>query len=205
MRALIATLLIVAAGSDRAIIGGRVDPSSHVELAIDLPGSQHLHNKTGRDGSGLCVFASMDMAARWQHVQPLIGILEKMRSHAGGGWPDKVDSVIQEYYPGYHDYAQAEGRNSGITLMEWAIRTNRMACVTYGYSERYGGRVSHMVCLVHLDANRACILDNNFPGVDKYEWMDRDEFLRRWNMDGGWAYVFFAPPPPPALTNGGSK
>jgi hypothetical protein len=39
-----------------------------------------------------------------------------------------------------------------------------MPAVTYGYSPRYGGRVAHMVNLVHLSERWAAILDNNFPG-----------------------------------------
>src|SRR5439155_1297981 len=36
-------------------VGGRVSPDGSEAIAIDLPGSQHLHNLGGRDGSGCCV------------------------------------------------------------------------------------------------------------------------------------------------------
>jgi hypothetical protein len=204
MRYALALLLWLtpAALADRAQVGGRTDPITHLELQIDLPGSQHLKNKGGSDGAGLCVFASMDHAARWHRIKPLIGILERMRRYPGGGWPAKVDQVIAREYPGYRSYLQAEGDSVGIPLMDWAMQTGRLACVTYGYGERYGTRIAHMVNLVHLDSERACILDNNFPGEDAYEWMSRGEFLRRWRLGGAaWVYVFVEVPPPPIPVN----
>jgi hypothetical protein len=77
-----------------------------------------------------------------------------------------------------------------------------MCHVTYGYGERYRMQtIAHMVNLVHLDQKWAAILDNNFPGT--YEWMPREEFLKRWAHPGGqgWAYVMLAPPPPPVPHN----
>jgi hypothetical protein len=68
--------------------------------------------------------------------------------------------------------------------------------VTYaGRDDFYSGPIAHMVNLVYMDDSRACILDNNRPGV--FLWMTRKEFLQRWrDQGGGWAYVFLAPPPP---------
>ncbi len=162
----------------------------------DLPTSQHVKNRAAA-GLGCCVFASMDMAARCQNVRPLIGVIDKIK--VGGGWPEKVDSVIKENAPGFSEYVQYSGKDPGI--LDQAMAEGRPCCVTYGYSERYRSSIQHMVLLVHLDQNLACIIDNNFPGT--YEWMSRDEFLYRWvhpNREG-WAYVFLVPGPPPAPSN----
>jgi hypothetical protein len=181
--------------ASKTVVNGSKDPETEVELQCDLPQDQHLHNLP--NGGGCCVFASMDMAARWHHITPLIGVLN---DKLGGGYPKKVDSVIAKRFPGYHNYIQANGEELGVPLLDWALSNGHIACVTYGYSERYGKPISHMVCLVHLDKTRACVLDNNFP--DSYEWMDRTEFIRRWKMHGGaWCYVFLEPPPPPVPTN----
>lgn len=193
----IALLLMLAAPAwaDRAVVGGRTDPETGRPLQIDLPKDQHLKNLP--DGGGCCVFASMDHAARWHRIKPLIGVLN---DRLGGGYPSKVDKTIARRYPGYKSYIQAEGDANGIPLMDWALKRGGIVCVTYGYGERYGRNIAHMVNLVHFDAERACVLDNNFPGT--YEWMSRDEFLRRWRIGGGgWCYVFLEPPPPPIPTN----
>jgi len=44
-----------------------------------------------------------------------------------------------------------------------------------------------MVDCAHFTDKWAAVLDNNFPGDDKYEWMAPDEFLNRWKeSSGGW-------------------
>ena len=59
-----------------------------------------------------------------------------------------------------------------------------------------------MVSLVHLDSQYACVLDNNYPGVDQYEWMSVDEFLRTFTGGrSGWAVVLLDGGPPPLPWN----
>lgn len=172
------------------------DPLSDRVLIVDLPFHKHRKNVGGSDGAGLCVFASMTHAAYWQRILELEIAFDDMKKHPGGGWPEKVDRVINRLFPGYKNYIQAEGDEYAIPLIDWAMSTGRMVCTTYGYSERYGGRVAHMVNLVYCDNQRACILDNNFPNT--YEWMSRNEYLRRARMGGGiWVYAFLEPPAPP--------
>ena len=92
-----------------------------------------------------------------------------------------------------------------MAYLDKAMNEGAMVCVTYGYGERYRelgqSTIYHMVNLVLLDSEDACILDNNFPGT--YEWMSREEFKRRWvHPDGrGWMITFLAPPPPPVPYN----
>lgn len=177
-----------------------VDGATHegVEIQIDLPAAQHVKNfGAPADGKGLCVFASMSMAARWHHVRELSDVIHKLKE--GGGWPDKVSDVIKQYAPDL-DVVQYEGTDPAI--LDKALAEDRPVCVTYGYGERYQMQtIYHMVMLVHLDPHSAAILDNNFPGT--YEWMSREEFLRRWVHPSGkgWAFVMLAPPPPPPPHN----
>jgi hypothetical protein len=182
--------------ADPAVVGG---PSHQgVELQIDLPSEQHIKNfRAPADGKGLCVFASMTMASRWHNVRSLFDVIHKINE--GGGWPEKVDQIFKQHAPGLN-YVQYEGTDPSI--LDKALSEDRMACVTYGYGERYQMQtIYHMVCLAHLDDKVAAILDNNFPGT--YEWMSRDEFLKRWKhpFGKGWAYVLLIPPPPPVPHN----
>ncbi len=181
---------------EKATVGGPTFEGT--ELAVDLPVSQHVKNfGAPKDGKGLCVFASMTMAARWHNLAALSDIIHKLDK--GGGWPEKVDQVIKQYAPGVK-YVQYEGTDPAI--MDKAIADGIPACVTYGYGERYGMQtIYHMVLLVHLDKKNAAILDNNFPGT--YEWMSREEFLKRWvhPTGKGWALVMLEPPPPPIPHN----
>lgn len=179
-----------------AVVDGPIHDG--VEIQVDLPKSEHVKNfGAPADGKGLCVFASMTMAARWHHVRELADIIHKVNE--GGGWPEKVDGVFKQYAPGLK-YVQYEGTDPAI--LDKALGEDRPACVTYGYGERYGMQtIYHMVLLVHIDAKWAVVLDNNFPGT--FEWMERGEFLKRWVHPSGkgWAYVMLVPPPPPAPHN----
>lgn len=193
--AILSRLSYLQAAEAAVIDGNRHDG---VELQVDLPVDQHVKNfGAPLDDMGLCVFATMDMDARWHNERRLIGVINKIQK--GGGWPAKVDDVIKEYAPGLK-YVQYEGKDPAI--LDKALSEGRPAGVTYGYGERYRMQtIAHMVLLVHLDSKWAAILDNNFPGT--YEWMPREEFLKRWvhpNGDG-WAYVFLSPGPPPPPHN----
>lgn len=164
-------------------------------LSIDLPASEHLKNKVGSDGSGLCVFTSIDHAARWQNEADLIGFRDFMTKYPGGGYPQKVDEYIKKKAgSGHVDYIQSTTGDEA--LLELALKTGRMVCITYGYSPRYGELIYHMVNLVYLDDKWGVVLDNNFP--DTYEWVPRAELLRRWKIqDGGWQVILLNPPAPP--------
>lgn len=182
--------------ADKAEVDGQTHDG--VEIQIDLPTGQHVRNfGAPADGKGLCVFASMTMAARWHNVRQLSDIIHKINE--GGGWPEKVNEVFKQYAP---DLKFVQYEDTDPAILDKALSEGRPACVTYGYGERYQMKtIYHMVLLVHLDDKRAAILDNNFPGT--YEWMSRAEFLRRWVHPSGkgWAYVMLAPPPPPIPHN----
>ena len=195
---ILSTIFFVSAvpGDRNAVVDGNTH--NGVEIQIDLPESQHVRNfGAPRDGKGLCVFATMDMIARWHNIRPLFDVINKVES--GGGWPEKVDEVARKFAP---DLKIVQYQGKDLTLLENSLQDGRPVAVTYGYGERYGMKtIYHMVMLVHLDSEYAAILDNNFPGT--YEWMPRQEFARRWIHPGGygWAYVFLAHPPPPVPAN----
>jgi len=180
-------------------IGGRTSPDGVEALACDLPALEHLKNTGGSDGAGLCVFTSVEHCARWQNEESLRGFQQKMRKEPGGGYPEKLDRMMARYCPNA-SYLQYTGTDP--SLLKLALHTGRMPAVTYGFSPRYGNRIAHMVNLVHFSDRWACILDNNFPGEDKYEWMKPAEFERRWTLgNGGWAVFLLNPPPPPVPTS----
>ena len=169
------------------------------EVTTDLPVSQHLKNKGGSDGAGLCVFTSLDHAGRWQNDPVFIGFRDFMTHYPGGGYPEKVDTMTKRKADGLPaNYVQfTDGDPKPLFL---ALHTGRMPCITYGYSPRYGQNIAHMVNLLYLDEKWACILDNNFPGT--YEWVEYKEFLRRWRMGGGgWSVVLLNPSAPPVPHN----
>lgn len=205
-----------------AIVGGKIAPDGK-EIQIDLPGSQHLKNKGGNDrtkynprgepgkGLGLCVFTSIEHAARWQNIPALIDFRDWMTTKPGGGWPAKVDAMIaakcKELNVTPPEYVQLEGGRELLDILRAALASNRIVQVTYSFSPtgRYGGgRIAHMVNLVHLDGSYACILDNNYiePREAAYEWLTVDEFVRTFTGGkAGWAIVFLNPGPPPLPFN----
>jgi hypothetical protein len=186
---------------DPSQVGGRTSPDGSEQIMIDLPGSEQLKNTGGRDGAGLCVFTSITHAGRWANETSLFDFQQKMKSEQGGGWPEKVDQMMQKYAPSV-DYVQYSGPDPSIIKL--ALHTGRMPCVTYGYSPRYGGsgRISHMVNCVHLSEKWAAVLDNNFPGETTYEWMTPQEFQYRWQLGGGgWVVVVCHEGPPPIPVN----
>ena len=162
-----------------------------------------MRNTGGSDGSGLCVFTSIEHAARWHNLEVLQGFQDFMRKRPGGGYPSKVDKMIDAICAERHlpkpKYIQVESND--LEILKLACRTGHMPSVTYGFSptKRYGGqKISHMVTLLHATEKWFCVLDNNFPKT--WEWMSPAEFLRSYK-DGsgtGWCVIFLGPGPPPA-------
>ena len=186
-----------------AAVAGPIAPDG-TEIQCDLPLSMHLRNKGGSDGAGLCVFTSIEHAAKWQGVAALDGFRDWMTRHPGGGYPSKVDRMIDkicgERGVEKPQYIQVEGRD--LEILKLACKTGRMPSVTYGRSPtgRYGGRlIYHLVSLPHADGKTFAVLDNNYPG--NYEWMTPEEFTRAYTAAGGngWAVILLddGPPPPP--------
>ena len=68
--------------------------------------------------------------------------------------------------------------NGDVNFLEWACSTRR-GC---GIIVRGG---VHMVALVHLDSEWACLLDNN--SVSKFIWVPRETLIAEWKASYGWA------------------
>lgn len=196
------------ADAGKASVGGPVAPDgTHVQL--DMPKDLHLRNCGGSDGAGLCVFTSLSHSAMWQNIPLLMGFRDYMKRYPGGGYPSKVTSYINKIAKEKNlpvpEYIQVESND--LEILKLACRTGRMPGITYSFSPsgRYGGgRISHMVTLVHAGVGKSgewwAILDNNYPGT--LEWMNESEFRRTYTGGSrGWAVIFLSPGPPPAPKN----
>lgn len=182
--------------------GGNVHDGEAV--TCDLPAAEHLRNSAGRDGLGLCVFTSLDHAARWANEPALVGFRDFMEKHPGGGWPEKVDQFIPRMAASKGlpapPYVQHTGGDA--EFLRRALRTGRYVCVTYNGRDGvyYRGTIAHMVNLVHLSEKWAVIHDNNYPG--RWLWMSPADFLARWRgSGGGWAVALLKAGPPPVPVN----
>ena len=189
-----------------ASVGGNVAPDG-TQISCDLPGSLHQKNTGGSDGAGLCVYASARHAGRWQNDPLFDAVFEWMKRHPGGSYPEKFDRTLKQCAKELNlpvpEYLQVTNSRD-LEILRLACQTGRMPGVTYERSptRRYNGqRIAHMVSLPHADAAWFCVLDNNYPGADKYEWMSPDEFLRVCNPGGYWAVILLSPPPPGPPTN----
>jgi hypothetical protein len=144
---------------------------------VNLPATARQRNW----GGGSCVHASTVMCMRWQGLDELAAWWRK--AYAGGenasGLANKLERAGVRY---------AYTTTGDVSFLEWACRTRRGTGITY-FS-------NHYVCLVHLDAEKAMLLDNN--AVGKFITLPRDEFIRRWQQQyGGWACtVVYSPAPP---------
>jgi hypothetical protein len=180
------------------------------ELTCDLAPQEQFHNiGSKKDGAGMCVFTSIEMAARAQGLEQMRGWRDWCASNfSGGGWPGRVDDYLAKWFKAkglepipYYQY-EGPAPEKVLTLID---KTGRMACITYGWSPRYGRGISHMVCSPGY-GKFAAVLDNNFvskktpTGYDEniYEWMEPVELCRRMKLGGGSAWIFcWLPPPPP--------
>jgi len=196
-------LLVLLAVSPAFAIEANGPTYGGKEVRVWMPADQHLRNTGGSDGAGLCVFTSIDHAARYQNEPALIGFRDWMKNHPGGSWPEKTDDMIAKMcaekgvkVPGYIQHTGGDA-----AFLELALRTGRYPCITYAGNDNvfYRQKIAHMINLVYLDADTAAVHDNNYPG--KWLWMTRDQFLSRWrDMSGGWAVVLLKPAPPPLPT-----
>jgi len=190
-----------------ARIGGKVSPDGTTELQCDLPSTLQTKNAGGSDGAGLCVFTSIGHASRFQNVGLLTDFRDYMRKYPGGGWPQKVDQMIEriakERGVPKPEYLQVQGGRETLDILKAALQSGRMPSVTYSRSPtgRYSGqRIAHMVNLVHLDSNYVAVLDNNYiePHDNAFEWMSVDQFLSSYTGGKtGWAVIMLDPGPPP--------
>lgn len=201
---LVLLLLGTPAHAQKSFINGIMHDKD--TITVDLPGSQHIQNIGSKLGThdGMCVFSAIEMAA-------LACGLEQMRGwrnwcaekYEGGGYPGKVTKCLNAWFdykkiPSIQ-YIQYEGKDPGA-FMDLCEKTRRPFGMTYGYSPRYGRKVYHMVTGVMFRNKYGVVLDNNFPGEDRYEWVERSEFVRRSIYPGTQAWLFCWLPPAAPLS-----
>lgn len=187
----------IYASPGKPVVGGLVSPDGTEEIADPLPQSEKKKNVGGSDGSGLCVFTSIEYAGRWANERSLFDFQEKMRQERGGGWPQKVDAMMAKYAP-TASYFQDETGN--YNLIKQAVASGRMVGVTYGgFDPHYGQQyVAHMVAVAHASDKWVAITDNNFPADNSHVWMSVDEFVKRHRAGGnGWSVFLTKPGPSP--------
>jgi hypothetical protein len=178
------------------VVGTKVAPDGKTQVACDLPAEEKKKNVGGRDGAGLCVFTSIEYSARWQNERRLKNFQAQMRQEPGGGYPSKVDKMIDKYGKGTR-YIQSTSKD--WELVKAAIKSGRMPAVTYnGHDPHYRGTIAHMVSLAHADDTWVAVTDNNYPGDNQHVWLSPADFKERWD---GWAVYLIAPPPPPPPRN----
>lgn len=155
------------------------------EVQIDLPAEILKHNIASR-GLGCCVFRSLDYCGLWQNVPELRDLPEQMvkAGIAGGGWPEKVDQIMQKFAPNV-EYVQIKG---DWDLIRLALQTGRCVAITYGSA--------HMVCLVSLSDGVGCFRDNNFVGPNELIWGNEREVIAKAGGSQVWAVVLLNPRPP---------
>jgi len=210
--AALATPLIAAAGPSE--VGGRAFQGH--EVTCDLPGDRHMKNIGSKlDGSGMCVFTSAEHSADWQGMNGWNGFRNWCAErYPGGGYPKKLAALILAYTKakGLPEprFVQYEG-DTPEAILELCDLTGRCPAIAYGYSPRYGGSaMNHMVNIARFGAPSA-VLDNNFPGAERYEWMSRGELVTRMKTGAdsfgkpirtnAWVFVWLNPSPPPIPRN----
>ncbi len=173
-------------------LGGPVAPDG-TEVQIDLPIDQRIRNiGSHRDGAGMCVMSSIEMAARWAGLEQMRGLRDWCAQQPGGAYPAKVDRQLKEFCQAKGiecpPYLQYEGRDPQIIVS--LLESGRMPAVTYTRA--------HMVCMVLLNEKYGTFLDNNRIGDNELVWMSPQEAVGVWAQGGnGWAFGWLTPPPPP--------
>jgi hypothetical protein len=161
-----------------------------------IPGDLHIRNEGGSDGAGLCVIASLLINGRYQGVPGLedgkgSDLWRTAKSRPGGYYPEKLERLLKELYPD-EEWFSWEGDGTELvahySALGYPVAATTNTGALYGYQS-----IHHMISVVHLDEDLACIVDNNDPG--KYHWMPASEFAKRF-VDGpkGWGFVWLRKP-----------
>lgn len=158
------------------------------------------------DGAGMCVNTSIETLARYLGLTDYYGFRDWSAGFSGGGWPERVDELIGRWerergikpVP-YLQYTGSDPR----AVLERLDRAGLPFAHSYSYSPRYGGRIAHMVCNVKFGGKYSVVLDNNpmndlHPDTNEmFEWMPKEEMLKRAGGREIWIFAWLAAPPPP--------
>lgn len=201
-------------------VGG---PTDHGEtVAARCPVADIMTNIGSKiDGGGMCVDTSIETNARYLGLDGYRGYRDYFAAREpGGNYPEGVDRQLKQYAQakGLPEprYVQYEGPDP-TAILELATKTKRGCTIAYGYSQRYGQAINHMVFCPHYGKTEAAIADNNLIGgvqadePHRYEWMAPAELVKRMKTQadrfgratssGAWVFVWLEPPPPPTPFN----
>lgn len=158
-----------------------------VKASAPIPSWMHILNEGGSDGAGLCVIATNVIDGAYQDVPGLnegkespVWLMAKRRP--GGYYPSKLESLFREAGLQTAWFSAEGSAEELLPVIEYYTGQGIPVGVTMNTGRFYKYQtIAHMVSCIHLDAEWACIVDNNNPGY--YHWMPRDEFARR--LTGG--------------------
>ncbi len=148
---------------------------------VNIPKVLRQKNWIGNRREGSCVHATMISLMRWQGRYNLAN--KWRRTYGNGAWPSDLAQKLEQKNVRY-----AYTEEGDVKFLEWACRTRRGCGITV-----MGG--AHMVALVHLDNEWACLLDNN--NISKYKWVPRGQLIAEWRASYGWAATILYSPTPP--------
>lgn len=140
---------------------------------VNIPRNSRQGNWIGNQRQGSCVHATMISLFRWQNR---LNMANKWRRMYGNG---EASADLAAKFEA-HNIRYAYTTKGNVEFLEWACNTRRGCGITV-----MGGR--HMVALVHLDDEWACLLDNN--NISKYRWIPRGRLIAEWKASNGWAVV----------------
>jgi len=132
-------------------------------------------------GGGSCVHASNVMQLRWANNLELAKWWRQ--TYSGGESYNGLTAKLRKAKIPY--YATASG---DVSVLDRCIAERRGAVIFY--------YPNHSILLVHIDAERAIVLDNN--RIDRFIEIPRATFIRNWKGYGGVAIVpqIGSPAPP---------
>lgn len=146
---------------------------------VNLPLALRQANWVYR-GEGSCAHATIVSLLRWQFRFRTAE--DYKRTHGGGVYPSTLEAALSAANIRY-----ASTKTGDVSFLDEACRERRGAGIVV-----MGGR--HMVALVHLDGERAGILDNN--DVRSTIWIPRETLISEWQNSGGFAVcLLYAPAP----------
>jgi hypothetical protein len=204
----------VLVGFGPSAVGGKEYQGE--QITVDLPLERMITNIGSKvDGAGMCVMTSIEQAGTYQGIRGIQGLRDWCAKYPGGGYPEKVEQQIKQYYaekklpePGFLQYTGPDPE----AVLDLIEKTGRAACVAYGYSPRYGGPINHMIYLAKAGGKYGCVVDNNLIGgikndeTSRYEWMTREELIARMKTQSdrfrrpvksdAWVFVWLEAPPP---------
>ena len=155
---------------------------TQVGVVLDLPPELRTENW----GGGSCVHASTVNLLIWQG-QPELARWWRDQ-YSGGEYADRLVSRMEAANLRY-----AYTRDGNFAFLEWCIRTRRGAGIFY--------KIRHAINCVGIDSQNVLLLDNNdidYPErIGTYETVEIEQFKKRWNGYGGFAWTLVYVPPPP--------